>query len=134
MPDEKTAKKARRDLRRGKAATTAAGEFVREEIDHIREHGARSTRQAIAIGLSKARRAGVPLPAPAEGTTSARTRRSAQRAYEAGQRRRRPRTASRKRSRAVRRALEREPRSTASKRALSRQASSAARRRRARKT
>jgi uncharacterized protein DUF6496 len=134
MPDEKTTQKAKEDLRRGKSPTTAAGEFVHEEMDHIREgkHGARSTKQAIAIGLSKARRAGVPLPPPRPGTTSERTRASAERAYEEGQGRRKPRSTSRKRSQATRRALAREPRRAASKRALSRQAKSAARRRKSR--
>jgi uncharacterized protein DUF6496 len=77
MPDEKTVKKAEQDLRRGKAASTAAGEFVREEMKHIREgkHGARSTKQAIAIGLSKARRAGVPLPGRRKPRSPSRARR-----------------------------------------------------------
>src|SRR6185369_5791607 len=79
MPEKKTIERARRDKRQGKAPSTQAGEFVREEIEHIREgkHGARSTKQAIAIGLSKARRSGVKLPAPKEGEASAETRRSA---------------------------------------------------------
>src|SRR5438309_9810469 len=79
MPEKETVERARRDKREGKAPSTQAGEFVREEIDHIREgkHGARSTKQAIAIGLSKARRAGVKLSPPAKGKTSERTRRSA---------------------------------------------------------
>ncbi len=76
MPEKKTMERARKDLREGKRPSTAAGEFVREEIEHIREgkHGAKSTKQAIAIGLSKARRAGVPLEPPGEGQTSERTR------------------------------------------------------------
>src|SRR5438034_11787533 len=87
MPDKKTIEKARKDKREGKSPTTQAGEFVREEIDKIRhgEHGARSTKQAIAIGLSKARRAGVDLPPPEKGRTTEKTRRSAERAYEKGQ-------------------------------------------------
>src|SRR5262245_14246093 len=87
MPEKKTLESARRAKREGKAPSTQAGEFVREEIDHIREgkHGARSTKQAIAIGLSKARRAGVKLKPPGRGEASARTRKSAQRAYRAGQ-------------------------------------------------
>ncbi len=87
MAEEKTLKRARRDAQEGKAASTQAGEFVREEIEHIREgkHGARSTKQAIAIGLSKARRAGVPLPPPEKEKTSEKTRKSAERAYEKGQ-------------------------------------------------
>jgi hypothetical protein len=122
MPERRTIQRARKDLREGKSPTTAAGEFVREEMEHIREgkHGARSTKQAIAIGLSKARRSGVPLKPPKSG--KARTRRAAKRAYEVGQGRRKPRPTSRRRSRAVRRVLKREPRSAASRRALSRQA------------
>jgi hypothetical protein len=86
MPDKKTIERARRDKREGRAPTSQAGEFVREEMHHIREgkHGARSTKQAIAIGLSKARRAGVDLPPPAKGKTTERTRRSAERAYARG--------------------------------------------------
>jgi hypothetical protein len=130
MPDKRTIERARKDQREGKAPTTQAGEFVREEIDKIRhgEHGARSPQQAIAIGLSKARRAGVDLPPPRKGRVKERTRRSAKYAYEAGQHKRkthrRPRV-----SRAVSRVLKREPRSTVSRRALSRQASRAAARR-----
>jgi Family of unknown function (DUF6496) len=134
MPDKATLQKAKKDLRQGKSPTTAAGEFVREEIDHIREgkHGARSTKQAIAIGLSKARRAGVPLKPPRKGETSARTRRSATRAYEVGQGKRKPKAISRKRSRGMLRALQREPHRVVSRRALSAQAKRAARRRRPR--
>lgn len=122
------------DLRQGKRPSTAAGEFVREEIEHVRrgKHGARSTKQAIAIGLSKARRAGVPLKPPARGQTSARTRRSAEQAYEIGQGRRKPKTRSARRGKAAERALRREPRKAASTSALSRQARSAARKRRRR--
>jgi hypothetical protein len=128
--------KARRDVREGKSASTAAGEFVREEIDHIREgkHGARSSKQAIAIGLSKARRAGVQLKAPKKGATSESTRRSAERDYETGQGKRKPRAPSAKRSRATRAALAREPRKAASPDALRRQAKRAAAARRARGT
>jgi hypothetical protein len=113
MPEKKTMERARKDLQEGKAPSTAAGEFVREEMDHIREgkHGARSTRQAIAIGLSKARRAGVPLKPPAKGTTSAKTRRSAASAYKAGQRKTSKTTSSK-----------REPHSAASRQSLSRHA------------
>ncbi len=84
MPEKKTIERAKKDLKQGKSPTTAAGEFVHEEIEHIRQgkHGARSTKQAIAIGLSKARRAGVPLEPPAKGEASESTRRSATRAYE----------------------------------------------------
>jgi hypothetical protein len=131
MPERKTLERARRAKRQGKAPTTQAGEFVREEIEHVREgkHGARSTKQAIAIGLSKARRAGVKLPPPRKGQASARTRKSAARAYRAGQSGSRKKPSAR-RSRATLRALKREPRRTASKQALSQQARSAARRRR----
>ena len=61
MPETAVKKRAQKDKAQGKSASTQAGEFVREEIHHVREgkHGARSTKQAIAIGLSKARRAGV---------------------------------------------------------------------------
>lgn len=127
MPDKRTIEKAREDKREGKSASTQAGEFVRAEIDKIRhgEHGARSTKQAIAIGLSEARRAGVDLPPPRKGTTKARTRKSARYAYAAGQGKRKTQRRPRV-SRAVKAALKREPRSTASRRALSRQARSAA--------
>jgi hypothetical protein len=128
MPERKTIERARRDARQGKAPSTQAGEFVREEMDHIREgkHGARSTRQAIAIGLSKARRAGVKLPPPAKGRTSEKTRKSAASAYRKGQR---GEPISRKRSQAREKVLKRESRSAASHTALSRQARSVARRR-----
>jgi hypothetical protein len=127
MPQKRTIAKARKDKRAGKASTTQAGEFVREEIDKIHrgEHGARSPEQAIAIGLSEARRAGVRLPPPKKGQAKARTRRSAEYAYEVGQGKRkthrRPRV-----SRAVSRVLKREPRSAASHTALSRHATRAA--------
>src|SRR5688572_3518219 len=131
MPEQKTLERARKAKRKGKAPTTQAGEFVREEMEHIREgkHGARSTKQAIAIGLSKARRAGVKLKPPKPGQASARTRKSAERAYRAGQTRTRKRPSA-KRSRATSRALKREPRRAASRKALSKQARSAAKRRR----
>jgi hypothetical protein len=133
MPWKTTVDRAKKDLREGKSPTTAAGEFVREEMEHVRrgKHGARSPKQAIAIGLSKARRAGVPLKPPAKGQTSERTRKSARRAYEAGQGKRKPRRSAR-RSAATERALKRERRSSASSRELSRQAKGAARRRRQR--
>jgi len=131
MPERKTVRRARKAKREGKAPTTQAGEFVREEVEHVRkgQHGARSTKQAIAIGLSKARRSGVKLKPPKKGQASERTRKSAQRAYRAGQsgKRRKP---SAKRSRATARALKREPRRAASRKALSKQARSAAARRR----
>jgi hypothetical protein len=130
MPEKKAVERARKDARKGKSPTTQAGEFVREEMHHVREgkHGARSTKQAIAIGLSKARRSGVKLRPPKKGTASAKTRRSAERAYRAGQsaRKRKP---SAKRSRAIKGALKREGRSAATRRALSSQTRSAARRR-----
>src|SRR5580698_2354821 len=128
MPEKKTTEKAREDLKEGKRPSTAAGEFVREEMDHIRQgkHGARSTKQAIAIGLSKARRAGVPLKPPPSGRTSVQTRRSATLAYEEGQGRRAPGAPSARRGRAVERALKREGRQAASRQALARQARSAA--------
>jgi len=131
MPEKKTLERARKAKRQGKAPTTQAGEFVREEMEHIRrgKHGARSTKQAIAIGLSKARRAGVKLKPPKKGQASRRMRASAERAYRAGQRRTR-RKPSTRRSRATSRALKREPKRAASRKALSRQARSAAARRR----
>jgi uncharacterized protein DUF6496 len=128
MPEQRTIERARRDRREGKSPSTQAGEFVREEIDHIRagKHGARSTKQAIAIGLSKARRAGVKLPAPKKGTASASTRRSAKNALAAGRSRKKT---SATRSRATERALQREGRGAASRTALSKQAKSSARKR-----
>ena len=133
MPERKTIERARKAKREGKAPTTQAGEFVREEIEHVRQgkHGARSTKQAIAIGLSKARRSGVKLKPPKRDQASERTRKSAERAYRAGQSDR-PRKPSAKRSRATSRALKREPRRAASRKALSKQARSAATRRRRR--
>jgi hypothetical protein len=124
MPDEKTVQKAKTDLRRGKSPSTAAGEFVHEEIEHIRQgkHGAKSTKQAIAIGLSKARRAGVPLPPPRRGQTSERTRRSAEHEVAVAEGREKPAPSSRARSRASLRRLQREPKDVVTKKALSRQA------------
>jgi hypothetical protein len=129
MPEKKTIERARRAAKEGKRPTTQAGEFVREEIEHIREgkHGARSTKQAIAIGLSKARRAGVKLPPPPAGKVSEKTRESAKSAFRAGQEgRRKP---SPKRSRATLKALKREGRAVAAPRALAQQARQAAGRR-----
>jgi hypothetical protein len=130
MPDRETLKHAEEDKREGKAPSTQAGEFVHEEIEHVREgkHGARSTKQAIAIGLSKARRAGVKLPPPKKGSTSQRTRKSARRDAARGRSPKRS-TPSRTRSRATSQALRREGHSAASERSLSRQARSSARRR-----
>ena len=130
MPEKATVERAKEDLREGKSPSTAAGEFVREEIEHVREgkHGARSPQQAIAIGLSKARRAGIPLKPPRRGRTSASTRTRAARDYRRG--RTSPgRKPSARRSRATEGALKREPRSSASRSALSRQTRSAAGRR-----
>ena len=128
MPDKKTIKRAQKDKREGKAPSTQAGEFVREEIDHIRQgkHGAKSAKQAIAIGLSKARRAGVDLKPPKKGQTSEKTRKSAESAYKKG---RRHEPISRKRSKAGVERLKDEPRRSVSKKALSRQAHAAARKR-----
>ena len=130
MPDKKTMKRVREDRREGKAPSTQAGEFVREEMEHIREdkHGARSAKQAIAIGLSKARRVGVKLPLPEKGTTSKQVRNQARRDLKKGavSRSKKP---SAKRSRATKKALEREPHAAASHRALSRQAHAASRKR-----
>lgn len=128
MPDKATLERARRDKAEGKSASTQAGEFVRAEIDKIRrgEHGAASTKQAIAIGLSEARRAGVKLPAPRRGSVSPRTRKSIESATRAAKTHRRP---SPKRSRATLAALKRKPRSVASRAVLSRQAKAAAKRR-----
>ena len=131
MPEEETVERAREDEREGKSPSTQAGEFVREEMEHIREgeHGARSPEQAIAIGLSKARRAGVKLTPPSRG--QARTKRQAKRDLAKGRAGRRKKT-SRKRSRATKGALKRESRRSASKRALSSHAKRAASRRSAR--
>lgn len=132
MPEKSTIEKAKQDLREGKSPTTAAGEFVKQEIDHVREgkHGARSPKQAIAIGLSEARRAGIPVKPPARGKTSDATRQKAERDYEKGKKN--PETGEKhnRRSTARQKALKREPKSTASHAALSRQARSAARKRR----
>ena len=122
MPEQETLKRAAKDKREGKSASTQAGEFVREEIHHIREgkHGARSTKQAIAIGLSKARRAGVKLKPPKKGRVSRETSEAAKRDYEAGHRRSKKTSPSR--SNSSLNALRREGTSAASSRALSRQA------------
>jgi hypothetical protein len=124
MPEKETLERAKKDKREGKAASTQAGEFVREEIEHVREgkHGARSTKQAIAIGLSKARRAGVKLPA--KKGTSKKTKEQAARDIRKGKS---PgKKVSTKRSRATLGALKREGHSAASRKALSRQARTAA--------
>ena len=130
MPEKKTIERARRDKRQGKAPSTQAGEFVREEIEHVREgkHGARSTKQMIAIGLSKARRAGVKLPPPRKGQVKASTRRAAARDARKGRSADKRKTSS-ARSRANLRRLKREPKRAASSEALARQARTSARRR-----
>lgn len=131
MPEKRTVDEARKAKRAGKAPSTQAGAFVHEEIEHVREgkHGARSAKQAIAIGLAKARRAGVDLPPPPP-SASPRTKRDAARKHaRAGKTTRRPSPA---RSRAARAALEDEPRAAASPTALSRHATQAAKRRTAR--
>ena len=127
MPERETLERARKDARQGKAPSTQAREFVREEMEHIREgkHGARSTKQAIAIGLSKARRAGVDLPSPenASEDTKEQAKRDTRKAHSGS------RKVSAKRSRATSKALKREGRTAASKEALSQQARSVARKR-----
>ncbi len=140
MPNKNTMERARRDARQGKAPTTQAGEFVHEEIEHVRQgkHGAKNAKQAIAIGLSKARRAGVKLAPPRAGATSEPTRRKAEKDATAGKRARttgrraarKPAAASRRRSQAATGALKRSGSAAASPRALSRQAKDAAARRR----
>ena len=134
MPRKRTIRRARRDRRRGESPSTQAGEFVGGEMRDIREgkHGARNTKQAIAIGLSEARRAGVKLPPPRKGTTSARTRKKATEDEATGQGRRRKRAPSKRRARTTSRALKREGRGAASPRALSRQAKQAAAKRKRR--
>ena len=125
MPEKETLERAKQDAREGKAPSTQAGEFVREEIEHVREgkHGACSAKQAIAIGLSKARRAGVKLPAPKQASQE--TRKQAARDTRKGESAGKQKTSA-TRSRATSRALKREGTSAASKTALSRHARSAA--------
>src|SRR5512142_1939129 len=129
MPEKQTVERARKDKAEGKAPSTQAGEFVKQEMDHIRQgkHGARSTKQAIAIGLSEARRAGVQLKPPAPGRSSARTRKQAERDLLKGASGK-LRTSA-KRARATENALKRESRSAASRSALSKQARGAAKKR-----
>jgi hypothetical protein len=128
MPETTTIHRAQKAKSKGKSASTQAGEFVREEIHHVREgkHGARSAKQAIAIGLSKARKAGVDLPPPPRGKTSEETRKSAERAYEQGQKAPVKGHSSTRRGRATLNALKHEGHSAASHTALSRQAHAAA--------
>src|SRR5262245_47588339 len=115
MPEQETLNRARKDKQQGKAPSTQAGEFVREEMHHIREgkHGARSRKEAMAMRLSKARRGGVELKPPKEVAASAKTRESAERAYRKGQRSSSARPST-KRSMATRKALQRESHSAAS--------------------
>jgi uncharacterized protein DUF6496 len=128
MPEETTIERAERDKSEGKSPSTQAGEFVHEEMEHVREgkHGARSPQQAIAIGLSKARRAGVKLPPPKKGRVKESTRRSAEREYRKGRAHARKKTPKRI-SRVREEVLKREPRRAASHQALSKQANRAAR-------
>ncbi len=131
MPDRRTVERAKQDLKEGKSPSTAAGEFVREEIDHVRQgkHGARSPQQAIAIGLSEARRAGIPLKPPAAGKTSKVAKQKAERDYEEGQTSPRLREeGSTPRGRARMKAMKKEPKNSVSHSALSRHAKSSAKR------
>jgi hypothetical protein len=133
MSEKQIRAKAKEDLREGKSPSTAAGEFVHAEIEHVRKrkHGARSPQQAIAIGLSKARRAGIPLGPPAHGKTSNKTRRKAERDQEKGQSS--PQTqeeGATERGKTRMKVMRREPKNTASRAALSRHAKDAARGRR----
>ena len=116
MPEKETIERAKKDKREGKSASTQAGEFVRQEMHHIREgkHGAKNTKQAIAIGLSEARRAGVKLPS--------------RRGQKATSTKRRGKVSS-KRSRASQKALKKQPRKAASRRSLSRHAKTVAHKR-----
>jgi hypothetical protein len=131
MPEKAVTEKAEQDLREGKSPSTAAGEFVRDEIKSVRQgkHGVRSPQQAIAIGLSKARRAGIPLKPAASGKTSTATRKKAAKDYESGQAspQKSTREGATKRGRTSLNALKREPTNTVSKAALSTHAKSAAR-------
>jgi hypothetical protein len=134
MPDKESIERAKKDLEEGKSPNTAAGEFVHEEIEHVREgkHGARSPQQAIAIGLSEARRAGIPLKPPARGKTSSEARKKAERDYEQGQSS--PKTepeGSTPRGRARVEVMKKEPKDTASHSSLSRHAKSATKKRKA---
>ena len=127
MPDKETVRRSRRAKRQGKSPSTQAGVFIREEIHHIRDgkHGAKSAKQAIAIGLSKARRAGVDLPPPEKGTVPEKTRRSAKRAHKLGRGAPPRRRSTTRRKRATAQALRREGHAAGSHQALARQARSA---------
>jgi hypothetical protein len=128
MPSKKTVSKAKRELREGKSPKTAAGAFVHEEIEHVRQgkHGARSPQQAIAIGLSEARRAGIPVPPPKNASAS--TKKKAMRDNQKGKSSKAKKTSNR-RSKARAQALKREPKNTTSKAALSRHAKAVSKRR-----
>jgi Family of unknown function (DUF6496) len=125
MSAKRTLQRARKDKAQGKSLSAQAGEFVREEIHHVREgkHGARNAKQAIAIGLSKARRAGVKLRPNASNTSPATRHKAAREMARVGHK------PSGKRARSSKRALERESHSAASTSALARQAHSSASRR-----
>lgn len=122
MPNKTTIKRVKREQKEGKSPSTQAGEFIKETMDDIRSGkiGARSTKQAIAIGLSKARRAGVDLPPPAKGKTSEATRKNAERAYKVGQTEP-DRPVNPKRAKATTNALRREGSAAASHDAISKQ-------------
>jgi len=124
MPEKSTLERAHRDQQEGKSPSTQAGEFVREEIEHIRQgvHGARSAKQAIAIGLSKARRAGINIP-PSNKKLRSPRRPSSKRRHG------NPRGSSGKRARSALRALRREGATAASRAALSRFAKASAKKR-----
>jgi Family of unknown function (DUF6496) len=132
MPERKTVSRAQADKRAGKAPTTQAGEFVREEIEHVRagKHGVKSAKQAVAIGLSKARRSGIDLKPPKKGATSEGTRKKAEKDMAAGQHKPAKKSASKetkaKRSRTTTGVLERESRQGASSASMAKQAKSAA--------
>ena len=133
MPEQKTIKRAQADKRAGKASSTHAGEFVKEQIDKVRagKHGVRSAKQAIAIGLSEARRAGVAVKSPKKGTASEATRKKAQKDNGAGQHKSTAKKSASsestaRRSRAATNALKRESTEGASHKALSKQTKSAA--------
>jgi len=125
MPEKETLERAQEDAREGKAPSTQAGEFVREEIHHVREgkHGVKNAKQAIAIGLSKARKAGVKLPPAPERTASAEKDGSSRRSRKSAP----SRKSSAKRSQATVRALKKEGRAGASRKSLSRHAKAVAR-------
>lgn len=132
MPEQAVVKKAKQDLKDGKSASTAAGEFVHAEIEHVRQgkHGARSPKQAIAIGLSEARRAGIPLKSPGKSSGSA-TKKKAKADTATGRSSPKTKESTSTRSKATSKALKREPKNTVSHAALSQQAKSAAKKRKA---